>query len=238
MENRQYRTVAAFQNVLTFLDLHPITPEPPLLAGMRKSLQASIERISKNAVTQKTAMALRQSDVEHLRRQLRRARLMPLVRIAKPLLAFAPGTERVLVVPHARDNAQTVAAAALKIADALQPHHKLLTSAGCSRTFLTELRAEARQLALAAKRTDAARQEQARATNAIAAEFRKAMKAVTVIEGLVMLHYAEVPSKIALWRNRRRVSRRIGRPSKASIARRSASRQPADESPAPAPLPS
>jgi hypothetical protein len=159
-----------------------------------------------------TALRFRPTHVEGLRRSLRRHRLMPLVRIARPVLRFAPGAEKVLRVPHARADAMTVAQAALDIARALRPHGKLLASAGVSKTFMADLQSEARQLALAAKTTAAARQKQVKATRAIAQEFRKAMETVTMIEGMVMLHFAKSPAMLDLWRNRRRVSARIGRP--------------------------
>ena len=122
MENRQQRTIAAFERVLIFLDQYPMTPEPPLLSGMKKSLRASIDRIHKLGGTQYSAMTLGGGKVAHRRTRLRRERLMPLVRIAKPLLRGAPGTDTVLKVPHARADALTVAEAALAMAKVLKPH--------------------------------------------------------------------------------------------------------------------
>jgi hypothetical protein len=43
----------------------------------------------------------------------------------KPLLKFAPGTQHVLRVPHARANTETVATHALDLAKALTPHARL-----------------------------------------------------------------------------------------------------------------
>lgn len=212
MEKRQLRTIRALEQILAFLEKYPITPEPPLLTGMRKSLRASIDRIRRFGTEQLTVVMLRGSSVEHRRRLLRRQRLMPLVRIAKPLLAFAPGAERALRVPHARADALTVAEAAIQMAKVLKPHRKLLTSAGYPPTFLADLQHEARELALAAKRTAAARESQAKATAGIAREFAKAMKTVTVIEGLVMLYHAKDRRALEMWRWHRRVGARVGRP--------------------------
>lgn len=214
MENRQIRTLHALHRALAFFDRHPVTPEPPLLAGMRKSLSASAKRIGDLAGTQEYARRTQGAQVDLHRRQLRHERLMPLVRIARPVLAFAPGAEKALRVPHARDDARTVAAAALRLADFLQPHAKLLRSAGCSKGFLSELRHEARSLALSARSAAQGRQERAAATAGIAAEFRKVQKTLTILEGLVMLHFATRPSLIAEWRGDRRVSKRLGRPPK------------------------
>lgn len=212
MENRQQRAEQTLENVDSFLDQRPITPEPPLLRGMRKSLRGSITRIRALAAEQQAANDSISGRVSLRVLKLRRDRMMPLVRIAKPLLKFAPGADAALSVPHARSNAYTVATAALRMADALAPHARLLASAGCSKEYLREFRQEARNLALVTKNADSARQRRATATRAIAEEFKKAMKTVTVIEGLVMLHLGANRGDIKFWKNRRRVSARIGRP--------------------------
>jgi hypothetical protein len=212
MEKRQQRTIMAFENVLIYLMQHPVEPEPPLLAGMRKSLRASIDRVRALGTTQMTALDLGGGYVEHRRRALRRDRLMPIVRIAKPLLKYAPGAAKVLTVPHARADALTVAGAALEIAKFLKPHRKLLVSAGYPATFLADLQHEARELALGAKQTAAARAARAKATSDIARELRKGMQTVTVIEGLVLLHHGRDKATVRFWKNRRRVGARVGRP--------------------------
>ena len=212
MDNRQQRTLLAFEKILIFCDQHPVNPEPPLLTGMRKSLRASIARIESFRSDQYDATRAMDGSVALRVRKLRRDKMMPLVRIAKPLLAFAPGVERSLRVPHARSDALTVATAALKMADAIAPHAKLLASAGYSKDFVRDFRAEARALALVARNADRARVSRSKATASIATEFKKAMQTVTVLEGLVMLHIGSNKSKVDHWKNRRRVSARMGRP--------------------------
>jgi hypothetical protein len=211
MDNRQQRTMQSFISVLTYLDQHPISPAPPLLTGMRKKLEASIQRIRALQGAQMQAKLASSGNVEALRRKIRRERLIPLVRIAKPLLRYASG-EDALVVPHARADAKTVSDAAMRIAKAVTPHAKLLKSAGYSKSFLTELKQEATVLALASRKSDQGRRQMSVATANMAAEFKKAMLAVGVIEGLVMLHVGNNRHAMALWRNRRRVSARMGRP--------------------------
>ena len=120
--------------------------------------------------------------------------------------------EAALRVPHARSDAYTVATAALRMADAVAPHAKLLLSAGYSKDYLKQFRHEARQLALVVKSSEAARARSSKATKAIAAEFQKAKKTVTVIEGLVMLHHGSDSEWVKLWKARRRVTKRMGRP--------------------------
>jgi len=222
MDNRQQRTKESFHRDLVFIDQHPITPEPPLLAAKRKSLRSSITRIDSLATEQRSAKDAISGHVDARVRKLRRDHMMPLMRIAKPLLAFAPGVEAALRVPHARSDAYTVATAALRMADAVAPHAKLLLSAGYSKDYLKQFRHEARQLALVVKTSETARIRSSKATTAIAAEFEKAKKTVTVIEGLVMLHHGSNSVWFEHWKTRRRVTKRIGRPRN----RKKSSRQP------------
>src|SRR6266849_4068487 len=121
MQDRQSRNILAFNNSLGFFDQYPIEPEPPILTGMRASLSASIDRFGILGREQQSAALDMNGDVEKRRRKLRREEMIPLARTAKPLLDFAPGVERALRVPHARADAQTVANAAMRMADVLKP---------------------------------------------------------------------------------------------------------------------
>jgi hypothetical protein len=112
MENRQQHTLVAFENALIFIEQRRIEPEPPLLQRMTRSLRASMRRIREWSLDQKVIGIDRGPSVDFLRRKLRRERLMPLVQIARPLLAFAPGIA-VLRVPDARADAKTVVLMAL-----------------------------------------------------------------------------------------------------------------------------
>jgi hypothetical protein len=220
MDSRQSRTLSSLVRVVGYLDHTPIVPEPPLVASMRRSLRASTKRIEALAAEQRSAKMDAKGNVAGRVRSLRRDRMMPLVRIAKPLLAFAPGAERVLHVPHARSDAYTIATAALHIADALAPHAKLLAAAGCSREYMREFRNEARDLALVSRRSEAARRRQRETTQRLAEEFRKAMKTVMVVEGLIMLHCGRDEVALVGWKHARRVTARLGRPKKRATPRR------------------
>ena len=216
MDNRQQRTLQTFHRILVYLEQHPIEPEPPLLTRMKQSLTTSVARLHQLHVQQHAAnIGLSGADVRRMRQRMRRERLMPLVRIAKPLLKFAPGTGHVLRVPHGRADTATIAMHALDMAKALTPHAKLLTSAGYSKDFVSEFTKEARQLAALATAADKTRQRRSRATAAIRQEIKKAMGTVTVIEGILMTRMS--PSDRAgqgEWRLARRVQRRAGRPPK------------------------
>jgi hypothetical protein len=216
MDNRQHRTLYTFQRVLAYVERHPIRPEPPLLTKMKQSLTTSIARVRDLGTEQVIARsALRGADVRHLRQHMRRDVLMPLVRIAKPLLKFAPGTGHVLRVPHARADTANVASHALDVAKALTPHARLLTSAGYSKDFIAQLTQEARRLAALSTNADKSRQRLSRATAAMRREITKAMGTVTVMEGILMAHAGRRDRGWAAeWRQARRVQARQGRPPK------------------------
>lgn len=212
MENRQQRVIAAFEKVLGYLVIRPVTPEPPLLTGLKKSLRTSIDRIEAFRSIQHSTMMLEGGRVAQRRTRLRRAHLIPLVRTVKPHLTFAPGAERVLKVPHARADALTVAQSALAIAAFLKGHRKLLAAAGYSSTYLSELQHEARGLALAAKQTAAALEKRAKATRDMALEIQKGMNTVMSIEGMVLRQIGRDKNAVAFWKERRKVGARVGRP--------------------------
>jgi hypothetical protein len=214
MNNRQERTLQALRRVDGFLANASLEPRPPLLIKMHKSLRQSITRITDMGSTQLTSRVAVDDplNVNTLRGRVRRGRMMPLVKIAKPLLKFAPGTAAALRIPHARADAATVAAAALDLAAVLMPHTKLLISAGQDRNCLQDLRADARALKEAAHLTDKVRQQRSRATHVIAAELKKSAGTLTVIEGILMPRLAIDGSLAAAWRSCRRVTARTGRP--------------------------
>ena len=213
MELREYRTVATFQRVLHFLDRHPVKPEPPLLSRMRDALTASMTRIEDLQQDQsKFTARIPVSELHKMRNDLRKRRMMPLVRIARPLLSFAPGAEKWMRVPHARTDTLTLANHAQQMCKLLAPHSKLLVDAGYSKTFVKEFRQEADTLAKAANNFEKARERRSAATVALKREFKKAMNTVTVIEGLMMTHYDPNLRRNKEWRRTRRIQSRIGRP--------------------------
>lgn len=209
MHERQEQTAAVFSTVLKYFERNPITPEPPLLAGKRRQLQETLDRIQSYADIQLNAPVRDLGKLEARRKHLREHRMLPLKHIAKGLLKFAPGAESALRVPHARASAHVVAAAAMRMADALMPHARLLSSAGVSKDFLRQMRHEARALALTTRENAESRRRRRQATTALAAELRKGLGIVAVMEGIVMLHD---PRNVEQWRIFRRIPKKLGRP--------------------------
>lgn len=178
MHERQEKTAAVFSSVLRYFERNPLTPEPPLLAGKRRQLQETLERIEHYGSIQRNAPVRDMSKLEARRKQLREHRMLPLKNIAKGQLKFAPGAEAALRVPHTRASAQVVAAAAMRMADALMPHARLLSSAGVSKDFLRQMRHEARGLALTTRENGESRRRRRQATTALAAELKKGLNIV------------------------------------------------------------
>jgi len=183
MDNRQIRTMQTFDHVLLFLKEHPVKPEPPLLGRMRESLTECARRLREMHHRQGTAHGrISGSAKDHKadRNKLRKE-MMALVRIARPLLKFAPDVELVMRVPHARSDAETVAKAAVEMANVLAPHNALLVDAGYERAYLEDLRARAMVLVDAAGDSVRAREERGRLTADIADELKEGMRALTVL---------------------------------------------------------
>jgi hypothetical protein len=224
MNNRQERTVHAFSRALIYLDLHPIIPEPPLLMELRHALQGVIHRVEELGQDQAAATYDMKPQVDYRKNILRRGRMMILVRLGAPYFRHSE-MEALLQVPHKKSNAQQVAEAALRLADAFEEHRELLAAAGLPPTFLEEMRREAHDLELSARRSATARNRRSLATRDIADELSKGMTIVDQIEGLVMAHHQSDHRSMGLWRQTRRVPKRQGRPPRRNLSRPAATPQ-------------
>lgn len=211
MNDRQKRTIEAFRRILVHFELYPPDRQPPLFLEARASLSASIQRIEELKRAQEAAERDMKGNVEHRKQVLRSDRMMPLKRIGAKKLKFSPA-EGALQVPHKRENAQTIAAAALRMADAMEPFPELLEAAGHPPDFLAQMRREAHDLQLSDRRSESARNRRSLATRDLAEEVERGMETLTEIEGLVMTLYGSDKQRMAQWKDLRRVHKRIGRP--------------------------
>jgi len=211
MNIRQERTFYIFQAALGYLDKTPFEPAPPLFLEQRAELQGCVTRIEELHTQQKQSREQMRGHVDARVAQLRRKGMMPLARIARRLLRYAPGAEQALKVPHSRSNAATVATCALNMAEFLEQHRDLLESAHVTQEFLEEFRGEATALASVTTRATHARQRRSAATSEIAVQLAKGMEAIATIEGLIMLHR---PDDLDAWRAVKRRGKPVGRPPK------------------------
>lgn len=210
MDTRQRRMLERFNAVLLFLDNNwkKMQNPPPMLEGRKRSLQQTVARL--NDLADRQNFLATPGDTVAMRRDKLRSKLMlPLRDIAEPVLRFAPGAAEALRVPHAHASARVVAAAALRMADALEKHGSLLRSAGISKDDLRAMRQEARGLALAVKTNAVTRQRRADVTRGVATEIKKGLLTVQSINGLVMLRYRGLEE---LWSIANRNHPPVGRP--------------------------
>ena len=214
MDSRQLRTIASYRRVLEFLRSADIQPVPPLLTKMRTRLERSVHRMGELGADQyvaKRSPSVQATQLRTMRLRLRREQMLPLARIARPLVKFAPGTQAVLKVPHARTDSLTLASSAQAMAKALAPHTKLFVSAGHPRDVIARLRADADALAKAACASESSRKTLSLRTAQLRQEFRSAADAVTVIEGILMPWLFKDKVLENSWRVARRVHGKVGR---------------------------
>lgn len=217
MNTRQESTFYLFQTVLKYLDRSPFQPAPPLLLQQLAALQECITRIDQLRTEQLRSREEMRGNVDAKVAMMRRKRMMPLARIARPLLRYAPGAEEALRVPHTRSDAATVATSALRMAEFLEQHSELLESAHVTKDFIEAFRAEAAALASVATRARDARQRRSAATSELADQVSKGMDAIGVIDGMIMLHR---PGDVGPWRALKRHGKPVGRPRKKRPRRR------------------
>ena len=211
MNDRQHRTVEAFTRSDIYFDQHPIDPEPPLLARLRAELRGVVTSTAQATQAQMAAEREMTAQVERRKEQLRRERMMVLARLCGKYLRNTP-EELVLKVPHKSANAGEVAEAALRLADAMEPHRDYIVEAGKPADFLDQMRREAHELQLSARRSGTARNRRSQATRDIADAIAKGMGILDQLEGLVMAHHGADRRKVEYWRRWRRVSKKKGRP--------------------------
>lgn len=209
MDQRQLRTVETFERVLLYLDHEKVEPVPPLLTEKRDQLAESIVRLRELSHRHRPQPRARSRD---LSQRLRRERMLPLARLMRRMLAYAPGVEKVLRVPHARADAMTIATAAIEMAKFLEPHRELLVSAGMAANSVEQLRQDAELLGASLQGGDAARDERSRVTREIAKEMKSAMATLGIIDALVLNQFTGSPVMQKHWKARRKVGKRMGRP--------------------------
>jgi hypothetical protein len=149
--------------------------------------------------------------VDRRRERLRQQYLKPLRLIGTSKLKSLVSPD-VFSVPHKRSSARAVADAALRMADALERYPDVLVEAGLPDDFLTTMRREAHDLALAPRRSATARNRRSVATRDLKAELERINEAMSVINALVMIHFRNDRSQMQFWQRLLRVRKRQGRP--------------------------
>src|ERR1051325_11262298 len=192
MNNRQQRTLAMFNRILLELDRALLTTRPPLMQQMRTRLEETITRIGQLQHAQNMARhAVQSKYISGLKTKVRRKQMMPLVKVARPLLRFAPGESALWSVPHARASAKTVGRHGVALAKALKPHAKLLASAGYDKQFMADFERDSKALMQGEQSKDKGRANRSRATRDLVTEFKNGIEAIGILEGMMMDHAAD-----------------------------------------------
>lgn len=211
MNERQRETIERFRNAFGFFAGNPIPHAPPLVSDMCGQLRKSLARIEQADRVQNHHPVAGRGRVPERRDSLRRTKLIPLRRIALPLMKNIPGARAALSVPATHASAATVAAAAVRMVDYLLPKSGLLRSAGVTKDFLRDLKAEARALALSTRERETWLARRSEATRIIRAEITKGLGAISTLDGLVALH---APEQLDGFRGVSGIHARVGRPRK------------------------
>jgi len=214
MDSRQHDRVLRLRNVQKMLDDVHFDPPVPLFLQKREELKACVGHIDQLKTEQVHWQSALVGKVRLRIEALRRKHMRHLARIASPLLAYAPGAEEALRVPHQRSRAAVVAAQAAKMAAFLEGHAELLRDANISREYLATFRAEADLLASATADRRGARQRLSAAGTELRREIKRGDDALLVISGLMGIHLGEGHELVGRLHVFMRPQKKVGRPAK------------------------
>jgi hypothetical protein len=224
---REFKTVVASREFLRRQKL-----DGGSFRAVVKTLDDVIARV--NALAGATTLASKRSFGKAIRErsdQLRRGHMIPIARRGKTLFRGDVDIETALRVPHVRSPASVVLAAAEEMIKHLSPHRKLFFAAGFPRTFLTEMRAAATELAEMVGEAGDQHSSRPEDFAELRRQIARGRDEVSVADGLLLgwLQTQPLATRAILarqWRGSHRITSRLGRPSERS--RRSASTRLAD----------
>ncbi len=145
--------------------------------------------------------------------------LLPLSRRGRKLARVHPALISALKVPHKNASLTEIVDAAERIADALTPHLNILIEAKFSRNCLNELREDARALRTNAEAVEASKGLLNQSNRALAEELAMARETINELDSVLRL-LPNYSSYKAQWESAKRVSARMGRPTKRRLAAR------------------
>ena len=217
MNARQERSIARLRKIEFNLGIIKVKGTPPLYAASVVKLKATLGRIEKLEREQFFASPGQSAEgksMRYARKRLRRDYMLPLRRTARRLLAFAPGIESAMVVPHARASYAEVVAAAERMLKAIRPHRKLVNGAGLAPRFLTDFREHTRELKRLSTSASARQATHARVSDELREELKLAHDTVLIIESLLFQRMDHDRELAKTWKEAVRTPKRLGRPKK------------------------
>lgn len=188
---------------------------PPMFARFLEKLEVSIQllhRLIQEQYSVQPKFAEEGKQTARLRKRLRREYMIPLARIGKKLLRFAPMVERTLKVPHAKVSHRALVTSAKAMLKAVQPHKGILISAGFPKTFFTEFRDLTRELERVTTTNSARREKFVRVSRALREELASASETLGILDGLVLGLADRDRGFAQTWKSLMRTPKPLGRP--------------------------
>jgi hypothetical protein len=222
MNTRQQLAMDRVGKIEEFLRSQRLIGLPPLYTATLTELGGCMNRMRvlfKEQSSTSRELGIDGRRVRQLRHVIRRQYMIPLARAGRPLLRFAAGVERALIVPHARASNADVVAAAEHMVEALRPHRKLFVSGRFSPTVLTELRTQARELHRLTTTSGDSQRRRAAASRGLRTKLTRAGEVVRVLESLLFGRIESDELFRGLWRVAVRMPKRLGRPKRKVRAR-------------------
>jgi hypothetical protein len=216
MNAREERAFARLESFATKVPILVGSEDvPPMYQGFLEKLQTSLARLGPLIQEQYEAAPQRNNEglqTAKLRKRLRREYMIPLTRIGRRLLRFAPGVEPALRVPHARASHRELITTAEVMLKAVRPHRALFVEAGFRKTFFTEFRDVTKALKSIVTTGSQRQKRFARVSEKLREELASATETLRILDGL-MLGRADRDSNFArTWKELLRTPKRLGRP--------------------------
>lgn len=217
MEARVERSIAHLAHAAQSLRNAPILREsvPPACKPFMVKLQICVDRLEKLGLEEYTLKPSRRGEgtqTAHLRRRLRREYMIPLARVGKQILKFAPQVGRTLKVPHAHASHRELVTTAEVMLKTVRPHQKLFFAENFSKAFFTEFRDLTRELRRIATTSSDRHRKFAEVTRALQAEIAIGNEALRAIDGLFLGREDRDPQFASTWKHALRTPKPLGRP--------------------------
>ena len=220
MNDRQVRTLRAFESVILFVRERPrnIAPESPAIVKHLAETYAELSRLRRDQMTE---AHIRGANAPRLQVAAMRERLMlPLASLGKRVFAGDPTIAAALRVPHKRSANDLMLAAADRMVKTLRPHRALFTASSGGVRRISELQAEVRRVRQLVRAADGAVADRAVPTRRIAELLASGRRDVQALGALIAA--SRDKAAIREWKNVSRVGGRIGRPKKRAVRKAAA----------------
>lgn len=149
----QDQALSAYRSTLNFFETHTcvIAPELPTILARLARIVREIDTLrgEEYRIRNEARLKMLETPLHEMREQ----HMLPLSRLARRVFKGESALLAAIRVPHKRDSADDMIAAALRIVETLTPHRNVLRKASIDPTRLTRLKAQAKALDKLARNT-------------------------------------------------------------------------------------